>query len=74
MVPCSPPTNCRCSADVNGSSAKSPAFLVDYAKVIKTEPILVTGQEGQEVLAALGKVSQSVKDFLITYTNRITTK
>ncbi|MBX9842135.1 MAG: hypothetical protein K2Z80_10050 [Xanthobacteraceae bacterium] len=53
---------------------RSPAFLADYAKVIKTEPVLVTGEEGQEVLAALGKVPQSVKDFLISYTGRITTK
>jgi hypothetical protein len=53
---------------------KSPAFLADYAKVIKTEPVLVTGEEGQAVLTALGKVPQSVKDFLINYTGRITTK
>ena len=30
---------------------KDPQFLADYSKVIKTEPILVTGQEGQEILA-----------------------
>jgi tripartite-type tricarboxylate transporter receptor subunit TctC len=53
---------------------KSPAFLADYAKIIKTEPVLVTGEEGQEVLAALGNVPQSVKDFLINYTSRITTR
>jgi hypothetical protein len=53
---------------------KSPAFLADYAKVIKTEPVLVTGQEGQEVLAALGKVPQSVKDFLVKYAGGITTR
>ena len=32
---------------------KSPQFLADYSKVIKTEPILVTGAEGQEVLSGL---------------------
>lgn len=53
---------------------KNPQFLSDYSKVIKTEPILVTGQEGQEVLAGLGRVRNEVKDFLLEYTNRMTSK
>ena len=32
---------------------KDPQFLADYSKVIKTEPILVSGAEGQEVLNGL---------------------
>lgn len=51
---------------------KSSEFLADYSKVIKTEPILVTGQEGQEILAALGTVPQSIKDFLVQYAGRMT--
>jgi tripartite-type tricarboxylate transporter receptor subunit TctC len=53
---------------------KSPQFLADYSKVIKTEPILVTGQEGQEVLAGLGRVRKEVKDFIVNYTSRMTAK
>jgi tripartite-type tricarboxylate transporter receptor subunit TctC len=53
---------------------KSPEFLSDYSKVIKTEPILVSGQEGQQILAALGKVPQSIKDFLVQYAARMTSK
>jgi tripartite-type tricarboxylate transporter receptor subunit TctC len=53
---------------------KNPQFLADYSKVIKTEPILVTGQEGQEVLTGLGKVRSDIKDFLVEYTNRMTSK
>ena len=30
---------------------KDPKFLADYSKVIKTEPILVSGSDGQEILA-----------------------
>jgi hypothetical protein len=32
----------------------------------------VTGQEGQEILAALGTVPQSIKDFLVQYAGRMT--
>ena len=35
---------------------KDPQFLADYAKVIKTKPIFVSGSEGQAVLASLGSV------------------
>ncbi len=53
---------------------KSPQFLADYTKVIKTEPTLVTGTEGQEVLNGLATVSTEIKDFLIKYTNNLTSK
>jgi tripartite-type tricarboxylate transporter receptor subunit TctC len=53
---------------------KNPQFLADYSKVIKTEPILVSGGEGQEVLAELGRVRGEIKDFLVDYTVRITAK
>jgi hypothetical protein len=49
-------------------------FLADYARVIATQPIMISGREGQEILADLGKVPRPVKDFLINYTNRITEK
>jgi hypothetical protein len=53
---------------------KSPQFLADYSKVIKTEPILVTGAEGQEVLTGLGTVSTEIKEFLVKYTNNMTSR
>jgi hypothetical protein len=53
---------------------KSPQFLADYSKVIKTEPILVTGAEGQEVLSGLATVSNEIKEFLVKYTDSLTSK
>ena len=53
---------------------KSPQFLADYSKVIKTEPILVTGAEGQEVLNGLATVSNEMKEFLVKYTANMTSK
>ena len=53
---------------------KSPQFLADYSKVIKTEPILVTGAEGQEVLNGLASVPTEIKDFLLQYTNAMTNR
>jgi tripartite-type tricarboxylate transporter receptor subunit TctC len=53
---------------------KNQQFIADYSKIVKTEPILVTGGEAQGVLAELGKVPRVVKDFLIEYTTRITAK
>lgn len=47
-------------------------FLADYSKVIKTEPILVSGDEGQKVLAQIGSVRREVKDFLVDYIARLT--
>jgi hypothetical protein len=53
---------------------KSPQFLGDYSKVIKTEPILVTGAEGQAVLAELGTVPDEIKEYLSNYASRLTTR
>ena len=53
---------------------KSPQFLADYSKVIKTEPILVTAKEGQEVLVGLGKVPSNIKAFLTKYIATMTSK
>ena len=53
---------------------KDPKFLADYARVIAVEPIMIPGKEGQEILAEIGKVPREVKDFLLDYTNRVTSK
>ncbi len=53
---------------------KSPQFLADYSRALKTEPVLVTAQKGQEVLAGLGKVRSDIKDFLLKYIAEMTSK
>ena len=53
---------------------KNPQFLGDYSKVVKTEPILVSGGEGQEILAELGKVKPEIKAFLVDYADRLAAK
>jgi hypothetical protein len=49
-------------------------FLDGYAKVLATKPIMVSGADGQGILADLAKVPRQIKDFLVTYTNRVTEK
>jgi len=46
-------------------------FLADYSKVIKTEPILVKGNEGQAVLTGLGAIRDDMKEFIVNYTNSL---
>ena len=46
---------------------KDPKFLADYSKVIKTEPILVSGSDGQEILSEVASVRPEVKNFLEKY-------
>lgn len=50
---------------------KDQAFLRDYAKVVKTDPILVSGEEAQELVAALAKVKPEIKAFLVDYSNKL---
>ena len=50
------------------------AWQDDYSKVIKTEPILVTGSEGQAVLAGLGTIRDEMKEFILSYTNSLTNR
>jgi hypothetical protein len=53
---------------------KDPQFLADYSRLIKTDPILVSGSEGQEILADLGKVKPEIKEYLINYASKITSR
>ena len=50
---------------------KDPRFLADYSKVIKTEPILVSGNEGQDILSGVASVRRDVTDFLEDYAARL---
>jgi tripartite-type tricarboxylate transporter receptor subunit TctC len=51
---------------------KDPKFLADYSNVIKTEPILVSAQEGQNILAGLANVSPDIKSYLKQYVAGLT--
>ena len=53
---------------------KDPQFIRDYSKVVKTEPTLVSGAEGQEILASLGKIKPEIKAFLVDYADRLAAK
>jgi tripartite-type tricarboxylate transporter receptor subunit TctC len=50
------------------------AFLADYARVMHTEPVQVSGEEGQKTLAEIGNVPPQIKDFLVDYSTRLTSK
>ncbi len=50
---------------------KNPDFIRDYSNVVKTKPILVTGEEAQDIVAALAKVKPEIKAFLLDYSNRL---
>jgi putative tricarboxylic transport membrane protein len=50
---------------------KNPQFIRDYANVVKTDPILVSGEDAQEIVAALGKVKPEIKAYLLDYSNRL---
>ena len=46
---------------------KNPQFISDYAKAVKSDPVLVKGEDGAAIMAALGKVGPEVKTFLKDY-------
>jgi hypothetical protein len=50
---------------------KDPQFIRDYANVVKTDPILVSGEDAQDIVAALGKVKPEIKAYLLDYSNRL---
>ncbi|MGA7489384.1 MAG: hypothetical protein WBW74_20860 [Xanthobacteraceae bacterium] len=50
---------------------KDKAFIHDYAKVVKTDPILVSGEEAQEIVAALADVKPEIKAFLVDYSSKL---
>jgi putative tricarboxylic transport membrane protein len=50
---------------------KNPQFIRDYANVVKTDPILVSGEDAQDIVAALGKVKPEIKAYLLDYSNKL---
>jgi hypothetical protein len=53
---------------------KDQQFLADYSKMIGTEPILVSAQDGQNILAGLAKVPNDIRSFLEKYIANLTAK
>ena len=51
---------------------ESPKFLADYSRIIKTKPILVSGHDGQDILAGLGTIKPQIKSYLVDYVSKIT--
>ena len=50
---------------------KDPQFMRDYSNVVKTQPILLTGEAAQELVADLDKVKPEIKTFLLDYSNKL---
>src|SRR5262245_45608534 len=50
---------------------KSSDFIRDYSKVLKTEPILVSGEDAQAIVAALASVKPEIKTFLVDYSTKL---
>jgi tripartite-type tricarboxylate transporter receptor subunit TctC len=50
---------------------RDPQFVRDYSNVVKTQPILVSGEEGQQFLAAVGKIKPEIKAFITDYSSRL---
>jgi hypothetical protein len=50
---------------------KDPQFVRDYSNVVKTAPVLVSGQAGQQFLAAVGNIKPEIKAFITDYSNRL---
>jgi tripartite-type tricarboxylate transporter receptor subunit TctC len=50
---------------------QDPLFIRDYSNIVKTDPVLVTGDEGQAILAELGKIKPEIKAFITDYSSRL---
>jgi tripartite-type tricarboxylate transporter receptor subunit TctC len=50
---------------------KDQNFIRDYAKVVKTDPILVSGEDAQALVAALASIKPEIKMFLVDYSNKL---
>ncbi len=47
---------------------KDKAFIDDYTKVVKTTPVMVSGDRADQIVADLAKVPPEIKTFLTNYT------
>ncbi len=53
---------------------QDPKFLAAYSNVIKTDPVMVTAKDGQDILAGLARVPSRVKEFVLKYIADMTAK
>ncbi len=50
---------------------KDQNFIKDYAKAVRSDPVLVSGSEGEAIMKGLGGVNQATRDFLKDYGNNL---
>jgi tripartite-type tricarboxylate transporter receptor subunit TctC len=74
MPPKAPPDVVAAMRAAFNEMWQDPQFLADYTKVLHTTPILLSGADGQQVLADLGAVPPEIKAFLVDYMTRMTSK
>ncbi len=53
---------------------KDPQFLAAYSNLIKTEPVMVSADEGQRVLAGLATIPSDIKNYVVKYIADMTAK
>jgi tripartite-type tricarboxylate transporter receptor subunit TctC len=51
---------------------KDQAFIKNYAKAVRSDPVLVSGQEGEAIMAGMAKVGPDIRNFLKDYGNNLT--
>jgi tripartite-type tricarboxylate transporter receptor subunit TctC len=50
---------------------QDPQFIRDYSNIVKTDPVLVTGDEGQAIFAELAKIKPEIKAFITDYSSKL---
>ena len=50
---------------------KDKAFIADYSKAVKSDPVLVSGEDGEVIMSGLAKVKPEIKTFLSDYGTRL---
>jgi hypothetical protein len=51
---------------------KDQAFIKNYAKAVRSDPVLVSGQDGEAIMAGMAKVGPDIRNFLKDYGNNLT--
>ncbi len=50
---------------------KDQAFIKDYAKAVRSDPVLVSGSDGDAIMASMSKVGAETRNFLKDYGNNL---
>ena len=50
---------------------KDQAFIKDYAKAVRSDPVLVSGQDGEAIMSNLAKVKPEIRTFLKDFGNNL---